>query len=253
MANEGGHELARWVCAIGGAFLVHGALLLSSSLFPPVIAAVVPRDSTLVWLDAAVAAPAPEPGIAGLARTDEPPAPSPRRAEKPRAKLSRPAAVPKVESAPPPSAEGPSDALAPSPLGAEPPTDVAGELASSGAAPWGVGAAAAMAGGGGSGGADAAVPDKPSFPPGLMAVGNPCRGFYPAAADVDHGEVRVVVRVGRDGTTRGSDVVEEVPSRQGFGPAARACVARLRFRPARDAGGDAIPGQALLALSFDRS
>lgn len=92
-----------------------------------------------------------------------------------------------------------------------------------------------------------------AHPPGLMALGDPCRGFYPSNANADHGEVRVVVRVGLDGNAAESHVVTEAPVQQGFASAARACVARLRFRPARDVRGNAVPGQAVLALSFDRS
>jgi outer membrane biosynthesis protein TonB len=114
------------------------------------------------------------------------------------------------------------------------------------------GAAATMAGTGGTG-LRSAGPRGPIQPPNLLSRGEPCRGFYPAAADADHGEVRVVVDVESDGLAHGSTVLAEVPSRQGFATAARACVARLRFRPARDAAGGAVPGRAVLALRFDRS
>jgi outer membrane biosynthesis protein TonB len=257
MANEvGGHELVRWAYALGGAVLAHGALLLGSSADQ--VRAVQPDLPALVWLDAAVEQRAAE-ETAGLSVSVHPPSSPAPRLSKQRAKLNKqrlepakPSPGPSSESAPlPAAASSGSEAQALLPQAAEP-AGTADEIAATGAPVWGEGSLAGTAGGGGSGGGSA-TSEKPSFPPGLMAFGDPCRGYYPSAADVDHGEVRVVVRVGSDGSTRGSEVVAEVPARQGFGPAARACVSRLRFRPARDAWGGAIPGRAVLALSFDRS
>jgi TonB family protein len=242
----GGHKLARWACAIGGAILVHGSVLLSSVAERAVDQIATPEPA-LVWLDVGIAQDT-APAIAGLAVAD--PSPPPPRARKLRPKLTKPSSRPSSESAAPGLATEPDADAAPLPPGPEP-IRALGELASAGTSAWAGGPVAAPgAGGPGSG---AAPSNRPALAPGLMAFGDPCRGFYPSVADVDHGEVRVVVRVDRDGSTRGSEVVAEAPAHQGFGPAARACVSRLRFRPARDSEGGAIPGQAVLALSFDRS
>jgi hypothetical protein len=46
--------------------------------------------------------------------------------------------------------------------------------------------------------------------------------------------------------------VLEQPSEQGFGAAARACASVLRFKPAVDARGVNIAGEAKLELRFHR-
>jgi hypothetical protein len=48
-------------------------------------------------------------------------------------------------------------------------------------------------------------------------------------------------------------VLTELPGGQDFGSAARACAAALRFAPALDGLGIAVPGDARLELSFHRS
>lgn len=115
------------------------------------------------------------------------------------------------------------------------------------------GASGSAAGRGAGAGHGAGAGGAIGHPPGLVVLGDPCRGYYPAAAAVDHGEVRLVVQVSSDGHADTSQVVTELPASQGFAGAARECAKRLRFRPARDAAGLAIPGRAVLALSFNRS
>lgn len=89
--------------------------------------------------------------------------------------------------------------------------------------------------------------------PGLLAVPNACRGFFPAAAKVDHGEVRITVEVDTSGRARASRLLTEMPHGQGFGRAAQACAAALRFTPAVDMDGSAIVADTKLELRFDRS
>jgi hypothetical protein len=89
--------------------------------------------------------------------------------------------------------------------------------------------------------------------PGLLAVPNACRGFFPAGAKVDHGEVRITVQVDAAGRPRASRLLTEMPLGQGFGRAAQACAAALRFTPAVDGQGSAIVADTKLELRFDRS
>jgi hypothetical protein len=105
---------------------------------------------------------------------------------------------------------------------------------------------------GATGGSRPSLPAAPKHAPGLLAFTDPCRGYYPSGAAAEHGEVQLVVEVSAEGYTGTSHVTVESPSLQGFANAARACAKRLRFRPARDEEGVAIPGRAVLALSFDR-
>jgi TonB family protein len=88
--------------------------------------------------------------------------------------------------------------------------------------------------------------------PGLVAIGSPCSSFFPADADDDQGEVQIDVSVDAEGHTRASNVLIEAPRGQGFGNAARACVRRLHFAPARAAGGAPVAGHATLKLRFKR-
>lgn len=89
--------------------------------------------------------------------------------------------------------------------------------------------------------------------PCLLAVPNPCRGYFPANAPTDHAKVRVAVHVDATGHARAKQLLVESPEGQGFGRAARACAAALRFAPALDSHGVAVAGEAKLELRFDRS
>jgi hypothetical protein len=115
----------------------------------------------------------------------------------------------------------------------------------------GLGSGAGLAGlGTGSGGTGFGVP---ATRPALLASRNPCIGYFPAGAQVDHGSVQIQVRVDETGHARASEIVVEAPLGQDFGRAARACASALRFAPARDALGAAIAADAKLELHFHRS
>ena len=66
-------------------------------------------------------------------------------------------------------------------------------------------------------------------------------------------DVQVEVDVGPSGRTATTRVVAEQPRGEGFGGAARACAAQLRFSPAQTSQGTLVEGHARLLLSFDRS
>jgi hypothetical protein len=88
--------------------------------------------------------------------------------------------------------------------------------------------------------------------PALLAHGSPCAGYFPAQAQTAQGEVQIAVEVDPQGRARASAVLVEQPYGQGFGSAARACAARLKFAPAVDAAGSVVAGQAKLKLRFLR-
>ena len=89
--------------------------------------------------------------------------------------------------------------------------------------------------------------------PRLVLGGDPCASYFPVSAGVDDGDVWVRIRVDAAGHADQARVLAESPRGHGFGPAARACVDRLRFRPASDPHGLAVAGEATLALHFHRS
>lgn len=89
--------------------------------------------------------------------------------------------------------------------------------------------------------------------PGLLTASSPCRGFFPAQATVTSGAVQISVHVDATGHATLSRLLMELPLGQGFGPAARACAAALRFAPAVNREGIAVAGEARLELRFSRS
>lgn len=115
--------------------------------------------------------------------------------------------------------------------------------AGAGAAPTGT-----SAGGLSAGGTGAAVKG-----PGLLTLPSPCRGFFPATAQVDRGAVQISVHVDDTGHARLHRLLMEMPRGQGFGAAAHACAAALRFVPAVNGQGIAVAGEAKLELTFSRS
>jgi hypothetical protein len=89
--------------------------------------------------------------------------------------------------------------------------------------------------------------------PTLLAVRNPCSGYFPSSASADHAEVRITVSVDAAGHAHAREILVERPVGQEFGRAAAACAAALRFVPALDELGTPVDGDAKLELHFDRS
>jgi outer membrane biosynthesis protein TonB len=88
--------------------------------------------------------------------------------------------------------------------------------------------------------------------PALLALGNPCTGYFPEDAHADHGEVQLDVTVDASGHTHASAVLAEQPLGQGFASAARDCARRLEFAPAVSEHGAPMAGHARLKLRFKR-
>jgi outer membrane biosynthesis protein TonB len=88
---------------------------------------------------------------------------------------------------------------------------------------------------------------KPRLP-----VSDPCHGFFPSAAQDDVGDVGVMVTIGKSGRVSQTRLVSESPAGQGFGAAARICLASQAFVPALDRAGNAAATAIRVNLRFSR-
>lgn len=85
-----------------------------------------------------------------------------------------------------------------------------------------------------------------------LLVEDPCRGFYPANAGADAAFAVVRVVLEATGRVRGVTLLEEAPSGQGFGVAARQCIRQQQFSPARDREGRAVATATTIRVRFER-
>jgi protein TonB len=85
-----------------------------------------------------------------------------------------------------------------------------------------------------------------------LAADDPCSGYYPPDATVDVASVLVRVVVESSGKTRSVQLLEESPSGQGFGQAARTCLTRQHWSAARDKDGNAVPTASSVRVRFQR-
>ncbi|MEO8902085.1 MAG: energy transducer TonB [Polyangiaceae bacterium] len=81
---------------------------------------------------------------------------------------------------------------------------------------------------------------------------DPCRGFFPAGAREDAGDVAVLVTINKTGRVANTRLLSETPSSQGFGAAARACLASRQFVPALDRAGNLAATAVRVNLRFSR-
>jgi hypothetical protein len=81
---------------------------------------------------------------------------------------------------------------------------------------------------------------------------DPCRGFFPAGARDDVGDVAVLVTIGKSGHVTNTQLLSENPSLQGFGAAARTCLASRQFVPALDRAGNSAATAVRVNLRFSR-
>ena len=82
--------------------------------------------------------------------------------------------------------------------------------------------------------------------------GDPCHGFFPGAAQDDVGDVSVMVTIAKSGRVSQTQLVSESPKGQGFGAAARTCLASQTFVPALDRAGNAAATAIRVNLRFSR-
>jgi outer membrane biosynthesis protein TonB len=105
--------------------------------------------------------------------------------------------------------------------------------------------------------APTAAPAAPARPrafavPPRLEENDPCRGFFPASASVDRGEVTVALRIGADGAVQRVSVQRELPAGQGFGASATRCLEAKRFIPARDENDREVIAEAPVTVRFSR-
>jgi protein TonB len=81
---------------------------------------------------------------------------------------------------------------------------------------------------------------------------DPCHGFFPSRADRDEGHVTLAVVVQVTGAVGSVSVLAETPQGEGFGDAARACLASRRFVPALDRAGRATRTATQVRIHFTR-
>lgn len=88
---------------------------------------------------------------------------------------------------------------------------------------------------------------KPSLP-----GANPCAGYFPTDADDHEATVTVNVVVKADGGVSSVSLIAEDPRGQGFGSAAKRCLASAKLTPALDKGGAAVMSSATFRIHFTR-
>ena len=81
---------------------------------------------------------------------------------------------------------------------------------------------------------------------------DPCRGFFPGSAQDDVGDVAVMVTIGKAGRVSNTRLLSETPRGQGFGAAARTCLASQSFVPALDRAGNSAATAIRVNLRFSR-
>ena len=85
-----------------------------------------------------------------------------------------------------------------------------------------------------------------------LGAHDPCRGFFPQGAQTNRGEVSVIVTVRDQGAVVRTEIESETPLGQGFGSAARACLAKQRFEPALDDAGNPTAARTRVRITFAR-
>jgi protein TonB len=215
----------------------------SVEIDPPVIALDLPKEP-----------PPPPPPLSHPPRVrqpappksvPDPPPPEPRPPEPPRPEAAHAAEIMTTET---PNDPRQRDAIV---TQAGPGASGSGVVAARGTAS--IGAPGAVAGGkiGGTGiGAGAGGPDLSRAP--TIIDPDPCRGFFPDAAEDDSALVDIDVAVDGDGRVRTASVLGESPPGQGFGSAARRCFSSMRVRPALDRAGREVAGRMRLRFRFTR-
>jgi periplasmic protein TonB len=102
------------------------------------------------------------------------------------------------------------------------------------------------------GGGEALTPASDLSKKPALGESDPCRGFFPSGAEDDVATAAVMVTIGRSGAVSGVQLLSESPPRQGFGSAARACMAGKRFSPGLDRDGKPTATAVRVNVRFTR-
>jgi protein TonB len=111
----------------------------------------------------------------------------------------------------------------------------------------------------------ASVPARPAAPPPEISTAHsdwtraprldesdPCSGFFPRNAVADVGRVALVVVIDPGGRVTSTAIADESPPGDGFGQAARACLATKILTPALDRDGRPTHATATVRIRFSR-
>lgn len=85
-----------------------------------------------------------------------------------------------------------------------------------------------------------------------LGESDPCRGYFPAGASDDVASAAVLVTIGKSGAVSGVQLLSESPPKQGFGAAARTCMASKRFSPGLDRDGNRAATAIRVNIRFVR-
>jgi periplasmic protein TonB len=81
---------------------------------------------------------------------------------------------------------------------------------------------------------------------------DPCRGYFPSGAQDDVASAAVMVTIGKSGSVSSVQLLSETPPKQGFGAAARTCMASKRFSPGLDRDGKPTATAIRVNIRFTR-
>jgi outer membrane biosynthesis protein TonB len=87
--------------------------------------------------------------------------------------------------------------------------------------------------------------------PGL-GESDPCRGYFPSSALDDVASAAVMLTIGKSGAVSNVRLLSESPPQQGFGAAARTCMAGKRFSPGLDRDGNPTATAIRVNIRFKR-
>jgi TonB family protein len=85
-----------------------------------------------------------------------------------------------------------------------------------------------------------------------LGESDPCRGYFPSAASDDVATAAVMVTIGKNGAVSSVQLLSESPPKQGFGTAARACMASKHFSPGLTRDGQPTATAIRVNIRFTR-
>ncbi len=85
-----------------------------------------------------------------------------------------------------------------------------------------------------------------------LGESDPCRGYFPSSASDDVATAAVMVTIGKNGSVASVQLLSESPPKQGFGPAARSCMASKHFSPGLTRDGQPTATAIRVNIRFTR-
>lgn len=85
-----------------------------------------------------------------------------------------------------------------------------------------------------------------------LGESDPCRGYFPSTASDDVASAAVMVTIGKSGSVSSVQLLSESPPKQGFGTAARACMASKHFSPGLTRDGQPTATAIRVNIRFTR-